>query len=72
LTAQISGAVSPSDQTGWSWFGALSQFIPFLVGALIALALIGMRQALMRWQYLKLGGGRSYRAGRKSRAKKRW
>ncbi len=68
LTAQISAEGEPSKQTGWSWFGALSPFIPFLVGALLALAMIGLRQALMRRQYLKLGGRRSYRSGRKNRA----
>lgn len=70
LTAQFPGAAAPADQAGWSWLGALSPLIPFLVGALLALALIGLRQGIMRWQYLKLGGGRPYRAGRKNRAKK--
>jgi len=71
LTAQISGAGAHSDQTGWSWLGALSPLIPFLVGALLAIAFIFLRQALMRWQYQRLGGRWSQRPGRKNRTKTR-
>jgi hypothetical protein len=49
----------------------LAPLIPVLVGALLALALICLRQALMRWQYQKPGRRQADRARRRNGANKR-